>query len=127
MGPQGADKTPSEKLFFKWMLQEINSLYLGCSVLCLIDISYLSRFWTQFEAWLAMQEATKDGLRAAPEKTRRCTLTCIHNASAGAEDRKLEAMWSHRTPAEAFQVLKAPDLTVKSRRQDRAVGENWRS
>ena len=43
--PQGRDKTKEDLLNFKWMLQEINALYLGCSVLCLIDISYLSRFW----------------------------------------------------------------------------------
>ena len=65
--PQGADKTPEQKVQFKWMLQNINSLYLGCHVLILLDLSYLSRFWTQFEAWLSMQTATKEGLRPASE------------------------------------------------------------
>ena len=27
------------------MLGEINMLYLGCQVLVLLDLSYLSRFW----------------------------------------------------------------------------------
>ena len=48
--PQGNDRSDADKVRFKWMLQNVNLLYLGCSVLCLVDISYLSRFWTQFEA-----------------------------------------------------------------------------
>ena len=30
-------------------------LYLGMSVLILLDRSYSSRFWTNYEAWLSMQ------------------------------------------------------------------------
>lgn len=37
------------------VLRTVNLLYLGTRVLVLADISYLSRFWTQFEAWLSMQ------------------------------------------------------------------------
>ena len=47
--PQGK-RTVSDTVLFKWMLGSVNMLYLGCSVLVLLDISYLSRFWTQFEA-----------------------------------------------------------------------------
>lgn len=43
--PQGKDKTEADKIFFDHMLQNVNLLYLGCRVLALIDISYLSRFW----------------------------------------------------------------------------------
>ena len=42
-----AKRTLAERASFKWMLQNVNLLYLGCSVLLLADISYLSRFWTQ--------------------------------------------------------------------------------
>ena len=55
--PQGEQRTLAEKVRFKHMLGNVNLLYLGCQVLALIDISYLSRFWTQFEAWLSMQES----------------------------------------------------------------------
>lgn len=41
--PQG-ECTLAEKARFRWMLQNVNLLYLGCSVLLLVDISYLSRF-----------------------------------------------------------------------------------
>ena len=42
--PQGKH-TPAEKVAFKHMLSNINLLYLGCHVLVLLDMSYLSRFW----------------------------------------------------------------------------------
>lgn len=42
--PQG-DRSPAEKAQFLWMLENVNSLYLGCCVLILLDLSYLSRFW----------------------------------------------------------------------------------
>ena len=44
---------------------QVNMLYLGTQVLILLDLSYVSRFWTQFEAWLSMQFATPNGLRSA--------------------------------------------------------------
>jgi hypothetical protein len=59
--PQG-DRTPAQKVAFNYMLQNVNYLYLGCSVLILLDLSYLSRFWTQFEAWLSFQVPSPDGL-----------------------------------------------------------------
>ena len=43
------------------MLKKVNWLYLGCSVLVLLDLSYLSRFWTQFEAWLSFQTIGTEG------------------------------------------------------------------
>ena len=47
------------------MLKRVNSLYLGMEVLLIMDLSYVSRFWTQFEAWLAMQRMTDVGLLSA--------------------------------------------------------------
>ena len=75
--PQGP-RTPAEKVYFKWMLENINVLYLSVSVLILLDLSYISRFWTQYEAWLSMQTATKDGLRPATEAERRCEIRVIY-------------------------------------------------
>ena len=43
--PQGK-RTPAELERFKWRLRNVNLLYLGSSVLVLVDMSYLSRFWT---------------------------------------------------------------------------------
>jgi len=111
--PQGEGKTKAEKIYFKWMLGNVNMLYMGASILLLVDISYLSRFWTQFEAWLSMQSCTRDGLVPAVGSPHlRCTIKCIHNATAGSEDKKLLDMWAQRTPQEAFNVLRRPDVTV---------------
>lgn len=38
-------RTDAEAHEFKHMLRNVNLLYLGCSVLVLIDLSYVSRFW----------------------------------------------------------------------------------
>ena len=109
--PQGADKTPEQKVQFKWMLQNINSLYFGCHVLILLDLSYLSRFWTQFEAWLAMQTATKEGLRPASEAEQRWDVRPILNANSMVVD-ALQNMWRGLTPKDAIGALKKPDVTV---------------
>ena len=61
--PQG-ERTDAEKAEFDMMLPNINLLYLGATVLVLMDLSYLSRFWTQFEAWCSMQKCTTEGLLA---------------------------------------------------------------
>ena len=63
--PQGGDRSAEEKADFKLMLMNVNLLYLGSSVLVLQELSYLSRFWTQFEAWLSMQLASPEGLGPA--------------------------------------------------------------
>ena len=93
------------------MLPSINLLYLGCTVLILMDLSYLSRFWTQFEAWLSMQTATTGGLRAAPEDKRRCHVRCLHQAPPMFAEH-LYSTWSTRTPEEAHKYLQSPDVTV---------------
>ena len=78
---QGRDRTPAQKALFGVQLPNINILFLGASVLILLDYEYLSRFWTQFEAWLSMQMATETGLVSAPERKRRCSIVCVHGAA----------------------------------------------
>jgi biotin operon repressor/ribosomal protein L13E len=109
--PQGK-RTPAETVYFKWMLLNVNLLYLGTKVLLLVDISYVSRFWTQFEAWLSLQTTTSTGLCAAPPRERRSTIKCIHNATSGSEDAKLLSMWSTATPEDAQKVLRSHDVVV---------------
>ena len=108
--PQG-NRSPSQKLHFVWMLKNVNLLYLGCSVLILLDISYLSRFWTQMEAWLSMQLGGTDGLAPAAESMRRCAIECLHTATE-ATRRDLIQMWASRTPEEAYRLLSQPDVQV---------------
>ena len=47
--PQG-DRSPEDKEIFSSTLPHVNILYLGATCLLLVDISYLSRFWTQVRA-----------------------------------------------------------------------------
>jgi hypothetical protein len=94
---------------------QVNMLYLGTTVLILFDLSYLSRFWTQFEAWLSMQFATPNGLKSAVgTKHARYHIVCIQNAAAQAElfTKALTDQWATKTPQQAFDFLSKPDVTV---------------
>ena len=93
------------------MLPSINLLYLGTSVIILMDRSYLSRFWTQYEAWLSLQTSTVDGLRPATEAERRYEIAPIYNTNANMVD-GLVAMWEGQTPQQAHDLLSQPDVTV---------------
>jgi len=108
--PQG-NRTLAQKVRFDWMLENVNLLYLGLSVIILLDMSYLSRFWTQFEAWLSMQLPSTSGLVPAPASEHRCIIIPIHNAST-ATRQELLSLWAQRTPEEAKEVLSSPDVIV---------------
>ena len=73
--------------------------YLSMRVLVLMDLSTLSRFWTQLEAWMAMQEMTPDGLRPARSWNRRWSVMCLHNAPPSHAQTLVE-MWRDKTPDE---------------------------
>ena len=109
--PQGNDKTASEQADFDVMLPNINLLYLFCSVLILADLSYVSRFWTQFEAYLSMRRVTVFGLDPTPLAKQRCVIKCIHNAPASFSE-TLIGMWSTKSAEEAYEVLVKPDVRV---------------
>ena len=76
--------TVDEKVELDQMLGEVNMLYLGCQVLLLLDLSYLSRFWTIYEAWLSHLEPTAQGLQLAQgDAAARCHIVPILGASEG--------------------------------------------
>ena len=75
----------------------------------------VSRFWTQFEAWLSMQHATPSGLKSAVgTKNERHHIVPIQNAAAQAEmfTKMLIDQWSGKTTDEAHDFLSKPDVTV---------------
>ena len=113
--PQGEDKAESEDIEFSVMLPNINLLYLFCSVLILLDGSYMSRFWTQFEAFLSMRKVTAAGLGFAEEAERRCSITLIHHAPQSMA-RALVEDWGNKTAQEAYEVLKRPDVKVTNQK-----------
>jgi len=97
------------------MLKEVNRLYLGTTVLILLDLSYVSRFWTQFESWMSMQYATPDGLKpAVGTKNERHHIVCIQNAASQATlyTTALVDNWADQTPQQAHAFLSKPDVTV---------------
>jgi len=108
--PQGK-RTGPERVQFMHMLKNVNLLYLGTSVLILLELSYISRFWTQFEAWLAMQKIGDKGLEPASAEERRCKIVPILNANSMLVQ-SLEAIWSAKKPEEAYDILSKDDVTV---------------
>jgi len=120
--PQKADRldrTPEEKKEFELGLMCVYMLYLGGTVLILLDLSYPSRFWTQFEAWLSMQVLSKDGLKGAVgAKQTRCIVRTIHNAVAATET-QLRTSWENASPEDVEIALNRPDVAVTNKKDKR--------
>ena len=112
----GGELTASEAMHFDHQLKHANLLYLGCKVLVLLDLSYQSRFWTQFELWLSVQEGTDEGLKPATEvHAQRWHLEPIHNATRAIEEEVLN-IWRTKTPEEAHKLLEGADVHVTNQR-----------
>ena len=110
--PQGK-RTSAETSSFLLMLKHVNMLYLGTTVLILLDISSISRFWTQFEAWCSMQRLAPNGLASAVGTVEeRHSIRCVHSAESGIDDIRLVRMWAQKTPTEAYTTLSKPDVSV---------------
>ena len=112
--PKGS-RSAEDAAAFKRMLKEVNRLYLGTTVLILLDLSYVSRFWTQFESWMSMQFATPDGLKpAVGTGNERHLIVCIQNAASQATlyTKALVDSWADQTPEQAHSFLSKPDVTV---------------
>ncbi|KOO32328.1 trafficking protein particle complex 8, partial [Chrysochromulina tobinii] len=119
----GLSRSVEDTADFKTMLSEVNMLFLGTTVLILYDLSYASRFWTQFEAWLGMQFATPNGLKSAVStENARYHIVCIQGAAEQAElyKKALVDTWATKTPQQAFDFLSKPDVMVtnQSDKQD---------
>lgn len=112
--PQG-DRTEDETNMFDAMLRNINLLYLGCSVLILMDMTYLSRFWTQFEAWLALKSPSDNGIVASPPSKQRFHIMTLHSAPASMKHVLVELL-AQKTPVAMYDALSAPDIAVTNQR-----------
>lgn len=113
--PQGRRRTPAQRFEFGRMLPRVNWLYLGARVLLLIDISYVSRFWTLLEAWLATRAVTGGGLVEASAAERRYAIRPIHNASAVLAE-EVVRIWSSFATEVAYAQLSEPDVSVTNAR-----------
>jgi len=105
------ERTPQDKAEFQAMLPNINFIYLGARVLILMDLDYAGRFWTGFEAFLAMMMPTPDGLIGATTTKRRYIIECMHGTNEN-YGKALEAQWLHCTAQTALQELSADCIVV---------------
>ena len=101
-------RTTAEDAEFVEMLGNVNAIYLGMQVLILLDMSYLSRFWTQMEAWMSMQPLP---LPRVADREARYTVTPLHNASDGLRE-ELVQLWNGKSAQETHEILGRPDVQV---------------
>ena len=73
----------------------------------------MTRFWTQFEAWLSFQIIITEGPDAGSLKSsdKRCVIEPMYNANKIFAT-YLRDMWAKKTPQQAFDFLSKPDVTV---------------
>ena len=96
------------------MLPNINFIYLGALVLILMDLEYAGRFWTGFEAYLAMMTPTPDGLVGTSGAKRRYIIECMHGTNQH-YGKALELQWLQCTAQTAHKELSADAIVVTNK------------
>ena len=113
-------RTKGEDIRFKYCLDNMSQLYLGCRVLALVGRTSQGRFWPQFELWLGLQKPDERGLvpakaRISNNKSVRAHGKAIHGAN-DAMAAALVEKWELLGPDEAYEALAAPDVLVTNRK-----------
>ena len=82
-----------------------------------VDGTYLSRFWTQFEAWLdaTIELQAEEPLRSATVQEKRYFIECLHSGDAKYEGRKLEDVWGPANLEFACRYLQMDDVMVTNK------------
>eukprot|EP00900_Chrysochromulina_parva_P020942 jgi/Chrpa1/3481/Chrysochromulina_OHIO_Genome00014330-RA len=108
-------RSEDEDTHFKEMLEYIGWAFLACSVLIIFDADYNSRFWTRYEAFLAMQMCDpKLGLTSAVSHSdARFEVVCL-GSTKDYEQRYLEMLMDFgRASAErTLETLSHRDINV---------------
>lgn len=108
-----AHRTALEEREFKLMLQNANLIYLLARCLLLVDNMYPTRFWTQFEAYLSMQELRESGLQQNIGKTRRYYAIPLHGMNRSKLSAQIKNTWERwKTSEDAIRDLSRPDCEV---------------
>ena len=107
---QGA-RSKDEQRDYEAMLMSVTLLYLGGTVLILLDQAYLFRFWTSAEAWLSTRCCTPGGLQPAPNPEKRCKIVLLPGAAKELPG-ALFSMWSTKTIQDACGILSMNDMLV---------------
>ena len=103
-------RSPEDKAMFAEMFASVNVIYVGMRVLILLDISYMSRFWTQTEAWMSMQDASTAALATACEEKRRYTIVPLQRVRDGVGDARRHV--GRRSAQETYDILAQLDVLV---------------
>ena len=98
--PKGLERTEEEKRQFSAQLVNLPMLFIGCRILALVDRTFPSRFWTQYEFYHGTQHVTAEGLRKATQKELRMTSIAIHTAMEAVCE-SLTEIWSDKTVEDA--------------------------
>ena len=106
------ERSPAEQTSFDTMLMSTNLLYLGGTVLVLLDEEYAQRFWTSAEYWLSTQVCTPSGLQPAdsPDRCKVVLLPGTPKELQGAQ----ATIWASRTIEEACALLGMKEVSVTS-------------
>ena len=110
------DRTPEQKEEFGGMLKNVNTLYLGCHVLMLVDSSSMSRFWPIIESWFGMQTLTPKGLVPSQTSERYTVVAILTAKDAGMNQANLERMVKDKTPDQIFTMCENPDIGLTNRK-----------
>ena len=103
--------TKEEEHDFGRMLYAVNLLYLGGTVLVLLDEEYLQRFWTSAEAWLSMRTCTATGLASAQHFATRCKINVLPGSAAELKG-ALVGLWADSTVEQACHTLASDGILV---------------
>jgi len=117
--PLPPHRAPTERSELTLMLPNVALLYLGCSVLVLLDQAFTQRFWLGFELWCSLQTATASGLVATSEIQRRCRVVPLEGVAHTFAD-EVKEEWRKRSSDAAYYKLSQPELLV-SNASDREV------
>ena len=90
-------------------------LYLAASVLILVDVGFMGRFWPMYESWLSVQHPTAEGVRPASGSEVRCTLVTILSAGTNAVGVLRQRLSDLSRPEDAAKYLSQADIEVTSR------------
>ncbi len=113
----GRERTESEQADFVRMLRSVNLVYLGATVLILLDDDYMVRFWTSIEAWLSMQECCPTGLTPDSGSGGAVARSQIRLLPGVTEDKRgmLQLLWASTSIEEASRRLADPKIQVTNK------------
>jgi len=105
-----------DQLYFKQALQLVNLLYLFLPVLVMLDADYGSRFWCNYESFLATHSF--DGKQLVTSGTAHISIACLGSYARNTpkvQQKQKELLvdsWTDATVDEAFDILGGQDIKV---------------